>query len=56
MAVKTGRDVALIHGAYCCNKNMFQEVWGPKEGRAGGGVPMIWGLGLCLDFALRVSF
>ena len=50
MAVKTGRDVALIHSAYCCNKNMFQEVWGPEEGRADGGVPHDVGTGSVFIF------
>lgn len=49
MAVKTGRD-----GVLCCGKNMFQDVWGVKEGREDGTVPYGLGVGLCLVFALRL--
>lgn len=50
MAVKIGKDVALG-----CDKNIFQEMWGSDEAREDGSVPMVWRVGLCLVFVLRLS-
>lgn len=45
MAVKTARD-----GVLCCDKNMFQDVWGVKEGREDGNVPCGLGSGSVFSF------
>lgn len=55
MAVKIGKDVvALTHRAQCYNKNIFSRTGGAGPEEQGVVFPVIWGLGLCLVFAVSL--